>query len=173
MTVADTLYLVVSGATTARRAPELAAVLARRFSRLLVLLTPNAQRIVSPRELALVESARVVESYFDAAILPRPPDGIVLVAPCSFNTLHKLAHGIADSLAVSLVAEAIGRRTPVIVALSVNAPLRAHPLTQQSIDRLQSWGVTVLDVAPDLEGRLTMVPTDDILTAVERARRCP
>jgi flavoprotein len=40
---------------------------------------------------------------------------LVLLAPCSFNSLNKLAHGIADNLALSVVAEAIGRSTPVIV----------------------------------------------------------
>ena len=37
------------------------------------------------------------------------PYGVVLFAPCSFNSLNKLAHGIADNLPLSLVAEAIGR----------------------------------------------------------------
>ena len=49
------------------------------------------------------------------------------MAPCDFNSLNKLAQGIADNLALSVVAEAIGRRTPVAVAISVNAPLWAHP----------------------------------------------
>jgi flavoprotein len=46
---------------------------------------------------------------------------VVLFAPCSFNSLNKLAHGIADNLALSVVAEAIGRATPVIVGPSLNA----------------------------------------------------
>lgn len=163
------LYMVVSGAGTARRAPGLAAQLAALVQPLLVLQTPNAARVVSPRELALVAGVRVVESYFDEAILPRPPDGVVLVAPCSFNTLNKLAGGIADSLALSLVAEAIGRGTPVIVAVSVNDPLWAHPVARESVTRLRSWGVTVLDPAPDERGYLTMTGDAELLAAVRAA----
>ncbi len=159
-------YLVVSGAATARRAPGLAAALLRRSPNLLVLLTPNAQHVVSPRELALVPGTRIVESYFDAAILPRPPVGVVLVAPCSFNTLNKLAGGIADSLALSVVAEAIGRGTGVVVAVSVNDPLWAHPITAKSVATLRSWGVVVIDPAPDANGYLTMAADDALLTAV-------
>src|ERR1700687_1410907 len=94
----------------------------------LVLSGPaNASRVVAPRDLADVAGAQVVESYFDMAIRPRPPRGVVLFAPCSFNSLNKLAHGIADNLALSVVAEAIGRGTPVIVGPSLNAPLLNHP----------------------------------------------
>lgn len=159
----DATYLIVSGAATARRVPELIEQLAPRVPNLLTVLTPNALRIVSPRELALVPGHRVVESYFDDAILPRPPHGVLLVAPCSFNTLNKLAQGVADSLALSITAEAIGRGTPVIVAVSVNDPLWTHPRARQSAEELRCWGVTVLDPVPDANGRLTMAPNETIV----------
>ncbi|HEX5164027.1 MAG TPA: flavoprotein, partial [Thermomicrobiales bacterium] len=124
---------------------------------------------VSPRELALVPGHRVVESYFDDAILPRPPDGVLLVAPCSFNTLNKLALGAADNLALSITAEAIGRGTPVIVAVSVNDPLWAHPSSQRSAADLRRWGVTVIDPIPDQRGYLTMAPVETIVEHVVQA----
>ena len=97
------------------------------FATVIALPTPNASRVVAPRELADVDGVQVVESYFDLGIRPRPPRGVVLFAPCSFNSLNKLAHGVADSLALSVAAEAIGRGTPVIVGPSLNAPLLNHP----------------------------------------------
>lgn len=162
-------YLIVSGAATARRIPELIDALAPRVPNLVTVLTPDAQRIVSPRDLALVPGHRIVESYFDAAILPRPPVGVLLVAPCTFNTLNKLAQGIADSLALSIAAEAIGRGTPVIVAVSVNDPLWAHPRAQQSVHELRHWGVMVLDPVADSNGWLTMAPNDAIVEQVVTA----
>ncbi len=162
----DATYLIVSGASSARRVPDLIEQLAPRVPNLLTVLTPNALRIVSPRELALVPGHRVVESYFDDAIRPRPPEGVLLVAPCSFNTLNKLAQGIADSLALSITAEAIGRGTPVIVAISVNDPLWNHPRARHSAIELRQWGVTVLDPVPDSSGWLTMAPTETIVAHV-------
>jgi phosphopantothenoylcysteine synthetase/decarboxylase len=129
--VLDHLYLIVTGAGTARRVPGILPQLAQLGPRLVVIPTPNAARVVSVREMVLALPAgsphRVVESYFDEAIFPSPPFGLVVVAPCSFNSLNKLAAGIADNLALSVVAEAIGRGTPVIVAVSVNVPLWNHP----------------------------------------------
>src|SRR5215472_18015435 len=111
----DLVYLMPSGATTAARCPELLrGLLALGYSTVIAIPTPNASRVIAPRDLDDVEGVQVVESYFDAAIRPRPPRGVVLFAPCSFNSLNKLAHGIADNLALAVTAEAIGRGTPVI-----------------------------------------------------------
>jgi phosphopantothenoylcysteine synthetase/decarboxylase len=170
--VLEHLYLIVTGAGTARRAPALLERLCRLGPRVIVIPTPNAARIVAPRELVLAfpegSAHRVVESYFDEAILPRPPHGVCLVAPCSFDSLNKLALGIADNLALSVVAEAIGRATPVVVAVSVNPPLWAHPRARESAERLRGWGVDVVDPF-ESEGYLTLAPDDALVARVERA----
>jgi phosphopantothenoylcysteine synthetase/decarboxylase len=76
----------------------------------------------------------------------------VLFAPCSFNSLNKLTAGIADNLALSVVAEAIGRGTPVIVGPSLNAPLLANPAAQKSLKTLTEWGVTIVPQVDEGQG---------------------
>src|SRR4029434_8195858 len=107
-------------------------------------------------------------SYFDEAILPRPPLGLVLVAPCSFNSLNKLASGIADNLALSVAAEAIGRGTPVLVAPSLNEPLLRHPRTSASMATLRDWGVSVIEPVDSGDGP-RLAPDDVILAEVRQA----
>lgn len=168
----DIAYLVLSGTTTAARCPEiLRGLVGLGFKTVIAMPTPNASRVIAPRELADVAGVQVVESYFDLAIRPRPPYGVVLFAPCSFNSLNKLAHGIADNLALSLVAEAIGRATPVIVGPSLNAPLLAHPQAQASLKTLPEWGVTIVPPVDDGNGP-RLAPTEQLLEAVRpHARR--
>jgi phosphopantothenoylcysteine synthetase/decarboxylase len=160
-------YLIVTGTTTAPRAIDLAQGLVSRFTSVITIPTPHAAPVVAVRELSAVPGNRLVESYFDEAILPRPPDGLVLVAPCSFNSLNKLAHGIADNLALSLTSEAIGRGTPVLVALSLNAPLYRHPIVAQSIAALRAWGAHVIDPVDEGDG-LRMASIEAILAEVDR-----
>ncbi|HEY0423894.1 MAG TPA: hypothetical protein VGC82_11280, partial [Rhodopila sp.] len=75
----DVVYLILSGTTTAARCPELLrGLVGLGFSTVVAVPTPNASRVIAPRDLADVEGVRVVESYFDAAIRPRPPRGVVL-----------------------------------------------------------------------------------------------
>jgi phosphopantothenoylcysteine synthetase/decarboxylase len=151
--VFDVAYLILSGTTTATRGPELLrGLLGLGFARVIAIPTPNASRVVAPRDLADVAGAQVVESYFDLAIRPRPPRGVVLFAPCSFNSLNKLAQGIADNLALSVAAEAIGRGTPVIVGPSLNAPLLAHPVAQASLRTLPTWHVRIVPPVDDGDG---------------------
>src|SRR5438270_8437799 len=164
----DVAYLVLSGTTTAARCPELLrGLIGLGFSTVIAIPTPNAARVVAPRDLADVEGGQVVESYFDLAIRPRPPRGVVLFAPCSFNSLNKLAHGIADNLALSVVAEAIGRGTPVIVGPSLNAPLLNHPEARASLDRLPGWGVTIVPPVDEGEGP-RLAPSAALVDAVRR-----
>lgn len=166
----DVAYLVLSGTSTAARCPEiLRGLVGLGFSTIIALPTPNAARVVAPRELADVEGVQVVQSYFDLAIRPRPPRGVVLFAPCSFNSLNKLAHGIADSLALSVVAEAIGRRTPVIVAPSLNQPLLEHPQAQASLRTLPGWGVVIVPPVDSGDGP-RLAPTARLLEAVRPYR---
>ena len=159
-------YLALSGATTAARCPALLRELVSLgFSSVIALPTPDACRVIAPRDLADLEGVRVVESYFDAAIRPRPPHGVTLFAPCSFNSLNKLACGIADNLTLSVVAEAIGRRTPVIVAPSLNQPLLDHPAAQASLRTLSAWGVIIVPPMDKGEGP-RLAPTGQIIDAI-------
>jgi phosphopantothenoylcysteine synthetase/decarboxylase len=160
-------YIVVTGTTTAPLAIELVRGVLQLVRRVITLTTPNARRVIAPRDLSSIPGNQLVESYFDAAILPRPPDGLVIVAPCSFNSLNKLAGGIADNLALSLTAEAIGRGTPVIVAVSVNAPLLRHPRCQQSMATLREWGVSIIEPVDSGQGP-RMAPVESILQEAQR-----
>lgn len=160
------IYLVVTGAGTARRIPALIPLLTGLGLPIRTILTPNAQRVVSPRELALVPGHRMVESYFDEAILPRPPGGLVLVAPCDFNSLNKLALGVADTLALSVTAEAIGRGTPLVIAISCNEPLWRHPRAQESAATLERWGCHVL--APTREAEVVTMTGNEAIAAAVR-----
>lgn len=162
----DLVYLLLSGTTTAARCPALVSDLIDvGFSTVIAIPTPNASRVVASRELADIAGVRVVESYFDVNIRPRPPRGVVLFAPCSFNSLNKLAHGIADSLALSVAAEAIGRGTPVIVAPSLNQPLLDHPMAQASLRTLPKWNVTIVPPVDAGEGP-RLAPSEQLIAAV-------
>jgi phosphopantothenoylcysteine decarboxylase len=162
----DVVYLLLSGATTAARCPAiLRDLVALGFSSVIAIPTPHASRVVALRELADIEGVAVVESYFDKTIRPRPPRGVLLFAPCGFNSLNKLAHGIADTLALSVAAEAIGRRTPVIVGPSLNQPLLDHPITATSVATLTGWGVTIVPPIDAGDGP-RLAPAERLLDAV-------
>lgn len=75
-------------------------------------------------------------------VLP-PPDAFI-VAPATFNTINKLALGITDNLALSLLNENIGAGTPIVILPYVNTNFVKHPAFEHNVDRLDHAGVRVL-----------------------------
>ncbi|KAJ7151034.1 flavoprotein [Mycena filopes] len=57
---------------------------------------------------------------------------IVLVAPCSANTLSKIAHGVCDNLATSLM-RALAPTTPTYLFPAMNTLMYSHPLTAEHL----------------------------------------
>jgi phosphopantothenoylcysteine synthetase/decarboxylase len=78
----------------------------------------------------------------DPDVLPAP-DALV-VAPCTFNTVNKLAAGISDTLALGLLNEAIGAGLPVILAPWPNQKLARHPAFPSSVQTLRDVGVRLI-----------------------------
>jgi phosphopantothenoylcysteine synthetase/decarboxylase len=52
-----------------------------------------------------------------------PKEDAVLIAPCTFNTLNAIVSGRSDSYALSIIASAIGHKTPVFIAPAMNKSL--------------------------------------------------
>lgn len=137
------IYLIISGAVSASFTPDLIRELTQFNLPIYTFMTDNAPRLISPWQLAELPGHRLVEGYFDASLAGEREPGLTLIAPATFNTVNKLSQGIADTLAHSLAAEAIGAGWPVIVAPAVNAHLANHPRFNHSLETLRGWGVTI------------------------------
>ena len=77
----------------------------------------------------------------------------MVVAPATFSTVNKLAHGISDTLALGLLNEAIGMGLPIIVVPWPNLPLSRHPAFERSVADLRAWGLTLVYDPANLPGK--------------------
>lgn len=68
---------------------------------------------------------------------------VFVIAPLSANTLAKLANGICDNL-LTCVARAWDFNKPFIVAPAMNDLMYSHPITEQHLNILKSWGIVVV-----------------------------
>ena len=164
------IYVVVSGASSARCVPDLIQELSQFDLPIYTLLTDSALNIISPYHLADLQGHTFIDSYFDPALLTGHKPGLTLVVPATFNTVNKISQGIADTLAHSLVAEAVGAGWPVIIAPSMNPALASHPQFARSLETLQSWGVTVLEARSEGD-LLIMASVDEIIATVREILR--
>ncbi|HEV2412748.1 MAG TPA: flavoprotein [Candidatus Saccharimonadales bacterium] len=162
------VYLVVSSAAKVRVLPELIDQLLEFGVNIVVIPTPNATHLLSQLKIKQSEHVTIADGQrqlkFGKAQKQNKEaseESAIIVAPCTFNTLSKIACGITDSYALMLVATAIAKKTPVIVAPSYDATWH-HPMNIPHIEKLQSWGVRV--IWPDLEiDHITMVCPEKIV----------
>ncbi len=80
-----------------------------------------------------------------------PHADAIIVAPATYNTINKWAHGISDNYALGILAEAIGLGIRIVVLPFVNAALAAHPAFRRSVRELREAGVTIVHGPGELE----------------------
>lgn len=68
----------------------------------------------------------------------------IIIAPATFNSINKLAAGIADTYALTVIAEMIGLAVPTVVAPFVNAALAARWPYQAALRSLRAEGIRIL-----------------------------
>jgi phosphopantothenoylcysteine decarboxylase / phosphopantothenate---cysteine ligase len=138
------ILLGVTGGIAAYKACELTRLLVKAGHEVIPLVTAGAQRFVTEETfLALARRAKNEEVYPHLARAD-----LLVVAPCTANTLAKLAHGIADNV---LTEAALAHRGPILVAPAMNPRMWLHPATRGNVDTLRARGVEL--VGPD-EGEL-------------------
>jgi phosphopantothenoylcysteine decarboxylase/phosphopantothenate--cysteine ligase len=138
------VLLGVSGGIAAYKACELLRLLVKAEHDVVPLLTPDAERFVTAHTFAALARRPLGEDPYPH--LTRAD--LLVVAPCTANTLAKLAHGLADNV---LTEAALAHRGPLVVAPAMNPRMWSHPATQANAETLRRRGVDL--VGPD-EGEL-------------------
>src|SRR6201987_2929870 len=134
------VLLGVTGGIAAYKACELCRLLAREGHDVVPLVTPGAERFVTAetfRALARRPPAEDVYLHLTRA-------DILVVAPCTANTLAKLAHGVADNV---LTEAPLAHRGPTLVAPAMNPRMWSHPATRANAETLRARGIAL--VGPD------------------------
>ncbi|SDC92683.1 bifunctional phosphopantothenoylcysteine decarboxylase/phosphopantothenate--cysteine ligase CoaBC [Belnapia rosea] len=147
MTLADRrILLIVSGSISAYKVLELTRLLRRSGAAVTGVLTAGGARFVTREALAGISGQRVHDDLWAAEAeighirLARLPD-LVVVAPASANMLAKMANGLADDLASTIL---LATRAPVLVAPAMNTAMWGHPATRANIAALTARGVRVV-----------------------------
>src|SRR3954471_21251945 len=131
------ILLGVSGVIAAYKACEVTRLLVKAGHDVVPLVTGGAQRFVTEETfLALARRPRNEDVYPHLT-----PAALLAVAPCTANTLAKLAQGIADNV---LTEAALAHRGPVLVAPAMNPRMWAHAATQANVRMLAERGVELI-----------------------------
>jgi len=145
------ILLIVSGGIAAYKALELVRLLRKQGCTVRCVLTAGATQLVTPLSFQALSEGKVYTDLFSLTDenemghiqLSRWAD-LLVVAPATANLLAKMAAGIADDLASTLLLATDKR---VLVAPAMNVRMWQHPATVANMATLAARGVAV--VGPD------------------------
>ena len=93
---------------------------------------------------------------------------LLLIAPCTANTLSKIACGIDDTPVTTFATTALGSQKPVIVVPAMHHSMYRHPAVLENIAKLNTWGVEIVDPRIE-EGKAKIADCEEIVLRCERA----
>jgi phosphopantothenoylcysteine decarboxylase/phosphopantothenate--cysteine ligase len=169
------ILLIIGGGVAAYKALDLIRRLRDAGANVIVCMTPAAQQFVTPLSAASLSGNDVHVDLFSLTDeakmghiqLSRVADA-VLVAPATADLLAKMAHGLANDLASTLL---LATNKPVFVAPAMNVQMWLNPATRRNVATLREDGVTFIG---PLDGSMAcgefgpgrMAEPSDIVTAV-------
>jgi phosphopantothenoylcysteine decarboxylase / phosphopantothenate---cysteine ligase len=143
------ILLVISGGIAAYKTCELVRLFRRAEMPVRCVLTEAGAKFVTPMTLAALSEQPVVETLWDLEreskighiALSREAD-LVVVAPATADIMAKMAAGMADDLATTLL---LATDKPVLVAPAMNVRMWQHPATRRNVAQLRADGLTVME----------------------------
>ncbi|MCS6986894.1 MAG: bifunctional phosphopantothenoylcysteine decarboxylase/phosphopantothenate--cysteine ligase CoaBC [Sphingomonadaceae bacterium] len=175
------VLLIVGGGIAAYKALELIRRLRAEGASVIPVLTAGACRFITPLSAAALAENRAFTDLFDPTdegqmghiALSREAD-LVLVCPATADLLARMAAGLADDLATTLL---LATDRPVMVAPAMNVRMWDHPATRANVATLRARGVEVVepDVGPMACGEFGpgRLPEPDALLEAVVARLAP
>ena len=143
------ILLIIGGGIAAYKSLELIRELRRGGAAVTPVLTRGGQQFVTPLSAAALAENKAYTDLFDLTDeaemghiqLSRSAD-LLLVCPGTADLIAKMAAGLADDLATTLL---LATDTPVMVAPAMNVRMWDHAATRANVAMLRARGVTVLE----------------------------
>ena len=142
------ILLGVTGSIAAYKAADLASKLTQQGAQVDVILTNGAQKFITPLTFQSVTGRKAhtdtdlwgSEAHVLHVGLGHSAD-LLVIAPCTANSLAKLAHGMADSL---LTVTALASTCPLVLAPAMDAGMYEAPATQENVRILKERGAVFI-----------------------------
>lgn len=144
------ILLCVTGSIAAYKAAELANRFVKDGYGVDVIMTAGAQEFITPLTFQSLTKRRVYTSMFEEyepdqlehISLAKKAD-LCLVAPATANIIGKIASGIADDMATTVIMAL--ERAPVIICPAMNTNMYQNPIVQKNISTLKELGYRFIE----------------------------
>ncbi len=152
MLAGNNILLIISGGIAAYKSLDLIRRMRERGASVTPVMTQAASEFVTPLSVSALAGVQVYQDLFDLTAesdmghiqLSRSAD-LVVVAPATADLIAKMANGLANDLASTLL---LATDTPVLIAPAMNVRMWDHPATQRNLAQLVADGVHIVGPNP-------------------------
>jgi phosphopantothenoylcysteine decarboxylase/phosphopantothenate--cysteine ligase len=168
-----TIVLGVTGSIAAVESVKLSHELIRHGATVIPVLTKAGCDIISPDALGYATGVKPItrltgetEHVALCGEVDHRAD-LLLIAPCTANTISKIACGIDDSTVTTFATTAIGSNIPIIIVPAMHSSMYNHPIISENVDKLQNKKLNIDFVQPRMsENKWKLASVDEIVSKV-------
>ena len=163
------IILGVTGSIAAVETIKLSRELIRHGANVIPVMTKAATKIIHPDALEfatgykpIIELSGQTEHVFFCGLVKDPVD-LILICPCTANTLSKIAHGIDDTAVTTFATTAVGSGTPIVIVPAMHLSMYKHKVIQNNIKKCKELSITFVD--PNVFRTKAKMPSIDEIVA--------
>jgi phosphopantothenoylcysteine decarboxylase/phosphopantothenate--cysteine ligase len=145
------IVLAVTGSIAAVETIKLSRELIRQGAEIFPVMSPAVKKIIHPNSLwfatgnqPIIELSGKTEHVFYCGRVKDPVD-LLLISPCTANSISKIAHGIDDTSVSTFATTAIGSGIPILIVPAMHLSMYDHKIIQSNIKILKKNGVKFVE----------------------------
>lgn len=169
------ILIAVSGGIAAYKIHFLIRDFVKKGAEVQVIMTPDAENFVTKLSLSTLSRKPVYSDFYsdngtwNSHVEMALWADVMIVAPCTANTLSKMVLGMCDNL---VIATYMSAKCPVFIAPAMDLDMYAHPSTKNNLELAESFGHSIIpaesgELASGLIGQGRMAEPATIFNAVE------
>ena len=167
------IVLGVTGSIAAVETIRLSRELIRHGAEVFPVMTKATTEIIHPDALEfatgnkpIIELTGETEHVSFCGRVKKPAD-MLLICPCTANTISKIAHGIDDTPVTTFATTAIGSNIPLLIVPAMHLSMYDHKIVQENIKKCKKNGIKFID--PFITGnKAKMASIDEVVAYVIR-----
>ena len=167
------IVLGITGSIAAVECVKLARELIRHGAEVYPVMTGEACKIIGPYSMHFATGNRPVTELTGGVehvsmcgdTMDRAD--LLMIAPCTANTLGKMVCGIDDTTVTTFATTAIGTGIPVMVVPAMHGTMYDHPQVRKNLERARKMGIEIVGPVRE-EKKAKMAGQDQILDTAVR-----
>jgi len=172
--VGKKIVICITGSVAAYRAIDLTRLLIRHGADVFPVMSPTSNRLVTSEIMKWASGNNVVtklsanlEHIF---LADYSRSDLILVYPCTANTIGKIANGIDDTSVTSIMSVALGSKIPILIVPAMHKSMYFNPFVTTNIHRLKKQGVHFIEPSIS-ENKAKLAEPEEILLGISHMFR--